>query len=188
MDAGNLLDKVSDNLSVRRAFGAAYEKDGTLIIPVALVAGGGGAGTSRTGRGHPATGRRPEGDGSPHDAAPHGSRRPKDAGGGFGGLVLPTGVYVVKGDQVRWVPAVDTTIVVLASLGLARLLARAWTRQALGQLAEHGRWLAGFTAVGVCGTSRRCRGLRGPGRPASAGRRRWRRGTTGGVRRRGRAR
>ena len=33
MDAGNLLDKVSDNLSVRRAFGAAYEKDGTLIIP-----------------------------------------------------------------------------------------------------------------------------------------------------------
>ena len=40
MDAGNLLDKVSDNLSVRRAFGAAYEKDGTLIIPVALVAGG----------------------------------------------------------------------------------------------------------------------------------------------------
>ncbi len=60
MDAGNLLDKVSDNLSVRRAFGAAYEKDGTLIIPVALVAGGGGAGTSRTGRGNPAAGRRPE--------------------------------------------------------------------------------------------------------------------------------
>jgi uncharacterized spore protein YtfJ len=58
MDAGNLLDKVSDHLSVRRAFGAAYEKDGTLIIPVALVAGGGGAGTSRTGRRNPATGRR----------------------------------------------------------------------------------------------------------------------------------
>jgi len=42
---------------------------------------------------------------------------------------MPTGVYVVKGDQVRWVPAVDTTIVVLASLGLVRLLARAWTRR-----------------------------------------------------------
>jgi uncharacterized spore protein YtfJ len=128
MDAGNLLDKVSDNLSVRRAFGAAYEKDGTLIIPVALVAGGGGAGTSRTGRGHPAAGRRPEGDDPAHDAAAQ-DPEPKDAGGGFGGLVLPTGVYVVKGDQVRWVPAVDTTIVVLASLGLARLLARAWTRR-----------------------------------------------------------
>ena len=130
MDAGNLLDKVSHNLSVRRAFGAAYEKDGMLIIPVALVAGGGGAGTSRTGRGNPAAGRRPEGDDAPHDAAPP-DPEPKDAGGGFGGLVLPSGVYVVKGDQVRWVPAVDTTIVVLASLGLVRLLARAWTRRRL---------------------------------------------------------
>ena len=130
MDAGNLLDKVSDHLSVRRAFGAAYEQDGTLIIPVALVAGGGGAGTSRTGRGNPAIGRRPEGEDPAHDAAPQ-DPEPRDAGGGFGGLVLPTGVYVVKGDQVRWVPAVDTTIVVLGSLMLVRLLARAWTRRRL---------------------------------------------------------
>lgn len=42
MDLGNLLDKAAENLSVRRAFGAAYEKDGVLIIPVAIVAGGGG--------------------------------------------------------------------------------------------------------------------------------------------------
>ena len=98
MDAGNLLDKVSDHLSVRRAFGAAYEQDGTLIIPVALVAGGGGAGTSRTGRHNPATGGGPEGDNDPaHGSAPK-DPEPKDAGGGFGGLVLPTGVYVVKGD------------------------------------------------------------------------------------------
>jgi uncharacterized spore protein YtfJ len=130
MDAGNLLDKVSDHLSVRRAFGAAYEKDGTLIIPVALVAGGGGAGTSRTGRGNPAAGRRPEGEDPAHDAAPQ-DPEPRDAGGGFGGLVLPTGVYVVKGDQVRWVPAVDTTIVVLGSLILVRLLTRGWTRRRL---------------------------------------------------------
>jgi uncharacterized spore protein YtfJ len=132
MDAGNLLDKVSDSLSVRRAFGAAYEKDGTLIIPVALVAGGGGGGTSRTGRGNPATGSRPEGDGPAHDPAPR-DPEPKDAGGGFGGLVLPAGVYVVNGDQVRWVPAVDSTIVVLASLGLARLLVRTWSRRRLRQ-------------------------------------------------------
>ena len=129
MDAGNLLDKVSDNLSVRRAFGAAYEKDGTLIIPVALVAGGGGAGTSRTGRGNPAAAAA-EGEDPAHDAAPQ-DPEPRDAGGGFGGLVLPTGVYVVKGDQVRWVPAVDTTIVVLGSLILVRLLTRAWTRRRL---------------------------------------------------------
>src|SRR5260370_21597672 len=47
MDVENLLVKASDNLSVRRAFGTAYEKDGTLIIPVAIVAGGGGGGTAR---------------------------------------------------------------------------------------------------------------------------------------------
>jgi uncharacterized spore protein YtfJ len=129
MDAGNLLDKVSDNLSVRRAFGAAYEKDGTLIIPVALVAGGGGAGTARTDRGNPAAlpGSMPEGDATAHDPA---SQDPGGGdGGGFGGLVMPTGVYVVRGDQVRWVPAVDVTIVVLASLSLVWLLARPWTRR-----------------------------------------------------------
>jgi heme A synthase len=43
--------------------------------------------------------------------------------------VLPSGAYVVKGDQVRWVPAVDVTIAVLASLSLVRMLARTWTRQ-----------------------------------------------------------
>ena len=129
MDAGNILDKVSDNLSVRRAFGAAYEKDGTLIIPVALVAGGGGGGTSQGGRGNPATGRRPEEDSPAHDAAPQDPKPKQDAGGGFGGLLLPIGVYVVKGDQVRWVSAVDTTIIVLGSLSLVRLLARAWNRR-----------------------------------------------------------
>jgi uncharacterized spore protein YtfJ len=45
MDVENLLATASENLSVRRAFGTAYEKDGMLIIPVALVAGGGGGGT-----------------------------------------------------------------------------------------------------------------------------------------------
>ncbi len=54
MDVENLLGKAADNLSVRRAFGTAYEKDGILKIPVAMVAGGGGAGTGRTRRGNSA--------------------------------------------------------------------------------------------------------------------------------------
>jgi len=134
MDVGDLLAKVSDDLSVRRAFGAAYEKDGMLIIPVALVTGGGGAGTAR-----PRDGNRAARPGSPameepavKNAAPLESGRP-DAGGGFGGLVLPTGAYVVKGDQVRWVPAVDATIVIVASLGLVGVLARAWSRRRRGR-------------------------------------------------------
>jgi uncharacterized spore protein YtfJ len=129
MDADDLLTKLADNLSVRRAFGTAYEKDGVLIIPVALVAGGGGGGTARPRSGDPAADPDPLHEGGPavHDATPQNSGR-TEAGGGFGGLVLPAGAYVVKGDQVRWVPAVDLTIVVLASLSLVRILARAWTR------------------------------------------------------------
>ena len=122
MDAEGVLAKVSDSLSVRRAFGTAYERDGMLIIPVALVVGGGGGGAS-PGRG-------------PDQAAPAGgpeaaARDPwrPDAGGGFGGLVLPSGTYVVQGDRVRWVPAVDVTVVAVAALVLARVVAGAWIRR-----------------------------------------------------------
>jgi uncharacterized spore protein YtfJ len=130
MDVENLVATAADNLSVRRAFGAAYEKDGMLIIPVAIVAGGGGGGTARTRRGTlAASPDDPSGeDATAHDATPRDSGR-TEAGGGFGGLVLPSGAYVVKGDQVRWVPAVDVTIAVLAALSLVRVLARAGSRQ-----------------------------------------------------------
>jgi uncharacterized spore protein YtfJ len=125
MDMDKLVAKAGDNLSVGRAFGAAYEKDGMLIIPVAIVFGGGGGGTSRNRQSSPAAG--PD-DPPEENATPQDSGR-TDVGGGFGGLILPSGAYVVKGDQVRWVPAVDVTIAVLASLTLVRLLARTWTRQ-----------------------------------------------------------
>ena len=131
MDVENLLAKMGENLSVRRAFGTAYEKDGMLIIPVALVAGGGGGGTgtARDRHGNSTAGpSSPSQGAAADDARPQGSGR-MDAGGGFGGLILPSGAYVVKGDQVRWVPALDVTIVVLASLSLARVLARTWTRR-----------------------------------------------------------
>jgi len=129
MDVGKLLMKASDDLSVRRAFGTAYEKDDLLIIPVALVAGGGGGGTERSRHRDPAAGPDglPEAGPAGPGTAPQDPGR-TDAGGGFGGLVLPAGAYVVKGGQVRWVPAVDMTIVVLASLSLVRVLARTWTR------------------------------------------------------------
>jgi uncharacterized spore protein YtfJ len=132
MDVENILARAAENLSVRRVFGAAYEKDGMVIIPVALVAGGGGGGgdTAPAWGGEAAV--RPD---DPPGAGPAGqeaaSRDPgrTGAGGGFGGLLLPSGAYVVKGDQVRWVPAVDPTIVVLASLVLVRVLVRARTRR-----------------------------------------------------------
>jgi uncharacterized spore protein YtfJ len=135
---GEILLKASENLSVRRAFGAAYEKDGVLIIPVAMVGGGGGGGTARprnpdqaAGAGNSHVAAAPTA--SPPSASPAvaGESPPEagrtDTGGGFGGLVVPTGAYVVKDGQVRWVPAVDATVVIVASLSLVRILTRTWT-------------------------------------------------------------
>src|SRR5712664_2498917 len=100
MDVENFLVRASDDLSVRRAFGTAYEKDGMLIIPVAIVAGGGGGGTgtARTRHGNAAArpGGPPQEGPAADDTAPQDPGR-MDAGGGFGGLVLPSGAYVVKG-------------------------------------------------------------------------------------------
>jgi uncharacterized spore protein YtfJ len=86
MDVETIFAKASESLSVRRAFGTAYEKDGLLIIPVALVADGGGAGTARNRSGDSAA--RPDG---PPGAGHEGQDTPSpdsgrtDAGGASAG-------------------------------------------------------------------------------------------------------
>ncbi|HEY5010841.1 MAG TPA: hypothetical protein VIH73_06750, partial [Acidimicrobiales bacterium] len=90
MDVQELLGKVAQHLSVSRAFGTAYEKDGSLVIPVALVAGGGGGGEGTSGSPpEPSDVVDADDDESTSDGASSGS------GGGFGGVVMPVGVYVV---------------------------------------------------------------------------------------------
>ena len=124
-----------DEQDVRELVGAprlgpAYEKDGLLVIPVALVAGGGGAAKGRCPRTRVGTHFRRRRRATIQlmgPKVPMGS----GSGGGFGGLIMPIGAYVVKGDQVRWVPAVDVTVVLLVSLSMVRLLARIWTRGSL---------------------------------------------------------
>ncbi len=126
MGTQELLSRVAENASVRRAFGAAYDKDGLLVIPVALVLGGGGGGEGTAPPAvQPGNGAAQGADSGAHQAE---GSLPVGSGEGFGGLVMPVGVYVVKGDQVRWVPAVDATVVVLAGLSVVRLLAGLGTR------------------------------------------------------------
>jgi uncharacterized spore protein YtfJ len=124
MDVKELLGRVGENLSVSRSFGTAYKKDGLLIIPVAVVAGGGGGGGSETASSrldNDETKQSP-GEDSPRNEVPTGS------GGGFGGVVLPIGAYVVKDEDVRWVPAVNVTLITLAALSVLRLLIRSTRR------------------------------------------------------------
>lgn len=105
MDLKELLAKITEPLS--RAYEAAYEKDGSLIIPVTLVAGGGGGGVTDV-RG--AKGARPLGadddmDDPEDEFHPsEGESRPPppgESGGGSGDGVMPVGVYIVKDDDVR---------------------------------------------------------------------------------------
>jgi uncharacterized spore protein YtfJ len=118
MSTKELLSRAAENVSVRRAFGAAYERDGLLVIPVALVWGGGGGTMPSPPSASPAAAAEVS------DSAAEGSDEelPARSGAGFGGLIMPVGVYAVNGDQVRWIPVIDVTVVVLAGLSAVRLL------------------------------------------------------------------
>jgi uncharacterized spore protein YtfJ len=127
---------------VGRAFGAAYEKDGALIIPVALVAGGGGGGGSEgptiraSVRHFDIDDDEDEEDEEDEDVIDVDEDEGDDedetfvgqpmggSGGGFGGVVMPVGVYVVKDDRVRWVPAINVTLIAICAISLARVLIR----------------------------------------------------------------
>lgn len=88
MKPQDVLAKAHESLTARRVFGEPYEKDGVTLVSAASVRGGGGAGGG---------GREGE----------------EGSGGGFGLNARPVGMYVIRGDQVSWQPAVDVTRIVL---------------------------------------------------------------------------
>jgi uncharacterized spore protein YtfJ len=85
-----ILEGARDTVTVRRVYGEPYEQDGITFIPAAAVRGGGGGG-----------------EGEDADSASSGS------GGGFGGMARPVGAYQIKDGEVTWVPAADTTRVII---------------------------------------------------------------------------
>jgi uncharacterized spore protein YtfJ len=85
----HLLDRLTEAATVRRAFGEPIEQNGSIVIPVARVAGGGGGG-----------------EGGRSDAD-------QGSGGGFGLRVSPSGVFVIRDGSVNWQPAFDLNRVIL---------------------------------------------------------------------------
>ena len=83
------------SIGAKRVFGEPYEKNGVTIIPAARIMGGIGAGEGVT----------PDADGQP--------TKTTGAGGGFGISGGPAGVYVIKGDKVTWLPAIDVNRLML---------------------------------------------------------------------------
>jgi uncharacterized spore protein YtfJ len=103
MDAEDLLAQARDAMTARRVFGEPIERDGTTLLPVASVMGGAGGGSGRMAG---AAGTRPS-SGSADDAAGGAATPDEGSGYGFGMMARPLGVYVIRGDEVTWEPAID---------------------------------------------------------------------------------
>jgi len=86
----NILSEARDTLTVKRVYGEPLAHNGITVIPAAAIRGGGGGG-----------------EGEP------GADTPGGAGGGFGMSARPVGAYQIKDDEVTWVPAADTTKVIV---------------------------------------------------------------------------
>ena len=115
------MGAATDALTVGRAFGEAYTSGGATIVPVAAVRVGGGGGFGAAG----VPGRARAGAGTPitHDGDGAAQEVP-GGGGGFGGVIRPLGVFVIRDDDVRWQPVVDVQRTILGGqlLGLAAIL------------------------------------------------------------------
>ena len=102
MTPEEILERVGDQVGVRRVFGTPVEHDGVLVVPVAVAIGGGGGSTGVDDLG---------------------------SGSGFGGMVRGIGVYAISNGHVRFVPAVDTTALAALGVLLAGLALRAGARR-----------------------------------------------------------
>ena len=95
MTLAELLEEAKDTIGSKGVFGVPYEKNGVTVIPAARIMGGAGVGEG------PIPSSPSEGDTERVGLSQTGS------GGGFGVSGQPTGAFVIKGNEVRWVPAVD---------------------------------------------------------------------------------
>jgi uncharacterized spore protein YtfJ len=93
MDPKETLEQARDTLTVRRVFGEPIERDGVVVVPVASLRGAAGGGS---GEGQAA-----------------GERGGGGRGGGWFANARPAGVYVLRGQEVSWQPAVDVNRIVL---------------------------------------------------------------------------
>lgn len=117
MEPTAVLDQAKDMFTAKRVIGDPYEKNGVTVIPVVAVGGGGGGGGG--------------------EAGGEGAEKQSGSGAGFGMRARPIGAYVIKGDSVRWLPAVDATrvivgaqLVAIAAMLMIRSIVRSRTRRA----------------------------------------------------------
>ena len=98
VDVTDIVGKARDAMTVQRVFGEPIHENGLTLVPAAAGRGGGGGGG----------GLNPQGG-------------EEGGGAGFGGMARPVGAYVIRGDRVEWVPALDATRLVTAGAAVAGL-------------------------------------------------------------------
>ena len=98
MDVFETIASARDAVNVSRVYGEPYERNGVTVIPAAAVMGGGGGGG----------GDQPDGS--------------TGSGLGFGLGGRPVGAYVIRGDEVKWEPAIDVSRLLLGGLAIAGLV------------------------------------------------------------------
>ena len=115
LDSNTILEKAregTDAATAARVFGTPVEKDGVVVVPVAIVSGGGGGGSGSGTAAAKATAA--TSDESPAaDGAGKPDQEGEGSGGGFGFSARPAGVFVLKNGEVSWKPAVDVNKIVM---------------------------------------------------------------------------
>jgi uncharacterized spore protein YtfJ len=81
MKVDAMIQGAQDALAVSRVYGEPIQHDGVTLIPAAEVLGGAGGGSDEANNG----------------------------GGGFGVSARPVGMWVIRGKDVGWEPAIDST-------------------------------------------------------------------------------
>jgi len=102
-----MLTQARDAVTVKKVFGEPYQHNGITIIPAAKITGGAGGGGGT------------------------GGNQERGFGGGYGVMSSPVGTYVIKGDQVKWIPAVDVNramlvgaVITIFTLGTIRSIVK----------------------------------------------------------------
>ena len=84
-----MLQQSRDAATVKKVFGEPFQHNGVTVIPAAKITGGAGGGGGR------------------------GENEQRGFGGGYGVMSSPVGTYVIRGDTVEWLPAVDMNRAIL---------------------------------------------------------------------------
>ena len=90
VEVEELFAQARDAMTIKKVFGEPIVHDGITLLPVAKVRGGAGGGSG--------------------EAA---DDKGKGWGGGYGVTAKAMGTYVIKGDTVRFVPAVDVNGIIM---------------------------------------------------------------------------